>query len=156
MGQVQRPMMTLSNFPRYWPFMRGIHRSPVDCHHKGQWRGALMFSLICSWTNGWANNRDAGDLRRHHAYYDVTLNTSSTHLSPWWMPSLFGYGFVQSYKTWQSKTFADVKANTDQLINFGDIYINTIRLIAEKFPLWRMLENTLVYNNNRPVSAPCH
>ena len=30
-------------FPRYWPFMRGIHRSPVDSPQKGQWRGALMF-----------------------------------------------------------------------------------------------------------------
>ena len=41
--------------------------------HKGQWRGALMFSLNCAWTNGWANNRDAGDLRRHRAHYDVTI-----------------------------------------------------------------------------------
>ena len=32
---------------------------------KGQWRGVLMFSLICAWTNGWANNQDGGDLRRH-------------------------------------------------------------------------------------------
>ena len=28
---------------------------------KGQWRGALTLSLICAWTNGWVNNRDAGD-----------------------------------------------------------------------------------------------
>ena len=33
-------------FPRYWPFVRGIHRSPVNSPHKGQWRGAMMFSLI--------------------------------------------------------------------------------------------------------------
>ena len=31
------------HFPRYWPFARGIHRSPVNSPHKGQWRGALMF-----------------------------------------------------------------------------------------------------------------
>ena len=31
------------HFPRYWPFVRGIHRSPVNSHHKGQWRGALDF-----------------------------------------------------------------------------------------------------------------
>ena len=61
------------HFPRYWPFMRGIHRSPVNTSHKGQWRGALMFSLICSWTNGWVNNRDSGDLRRHHAHYDAIV-----------------------------------------------------------------------------------
>ena len=36
------------HFPRYWPFLRWIHRSPVNSQHKGQWRGALMFSLICA------------------------------------------------------------------------------------------------------------
>ena len=35
------------HFPRYWPFVRGIHRTPVNSPHKDQWRGALMFSLIC-------------------------------------------------------------------------------------------------------------
>ena len=33
----------------------------------------MMFSLICTWINGWVNNRDAGDLRRHRAHYDVTV-----------------------------------------------------------------------------------
>ena len=61
------------HFPHYWPFVWGIHRSPVNSPHKGQWRGALMFSLICAWTNSWVNNRDAGDLRRHRAHYDVTV-----------------------------------------------------------------------------------
>ena len=40
---------------------------------KGQWRGDLMYSLICAWTNSWENNRDAGDLRFRRAYSDVTL-----------------------------------------------------------------------------------
>ena len=61
------------HFPRYWPFVRGIHRSSVNSPHKGQWRGALMFSLICVWINGWVNNRGAGDLRRYRAHYDVTV-----------------------------------------------------------------------------------
>ena len=52
------------HFPLYWPFVRGIHRGPVNSTHKGQWRGALMFSLIYVWIHGWVNNRDAGDLRR--------------------------------------------------------------------------------------------
>ena len=34
------------HFPRYCPFVRGIHRSSVNSPHKGQWRGAVMFSLI--------------------------------------------------------------------------------------------------------------
>ena len=36
------------HFPRYWPFVRGIQRSPVNSPHKGQWREALVFSLICA------------------------------------------------------------------------------------------------------------
>ena len=52
------------HFPRNWPFVREIHRSPVNFPHKGQWRGALMFSLINAWINDWVNNREAGDLRR--------------------------------------------------------------------------------------------
>ena len=63
------------HFPRYWPFVRGIHRSPVNSPHKGQWRGALMFSLICVWINGWVINREAGDLSRYRAHYDVTVMT---------------------------------------------------------------------------------
>ena len=62
-----------NSFLRYWPFVRGIHRSPVNSPHKGQWRGALMFSLICAWINAWVNNREAGDLRRHRAHYDVIV-----------------------------------------------------------------------------------
>ena len=53
--------------------MRGIQWSPVNSPHKGQWHGALMFSLICAWINGWINNREAGDLRSHRAHYDVIV-----------------------------------------------------------------------------------
>ena len=64
------------HFPRYWPFVRGIHRSPVNSPHRGQWCGALMYYLICAWINGWVNNGEAGDLGRHsahyNAHYDVT------------------------------------------------------------------------------------
>ena len=61
------------HLPRYWPFVRGIHQSPVNSPHKGQWRGALVFSLICVWINGWVNNREAGDLRHYRTHSDVTV-----------------------------------------------------------------------------------
>ena len=53
---------------------------PVNSPHKGQWRGALMFSLICARINNWVNNREAGDLRRHRGHYDV--NVMSTQFYP--------------------------------------------------------------------------
>ena len=46
---------------------------PVNSPHKGQWDGALMFSLICAWISGWVNNREAGELRRHRGHYDVNV-----------------------------------------------------------------------------------
>ena len=63
----------METFPRYWTFVRGIHQSPATSPHKGQWRGALVLSLICAWTNSWVNDRDTGDLWRHRAYYDVIV-----------------------------------------------------------------------------------
>ena len=63
----------METFSSYLPFVQGIHWSLVNSPHKGQCRGALMFSLICGWTNGSVNNPDAGDLRCHRAHYDVTV-----------------------------------------------------------------------------------
>ena len=57
------------HFPRYWPFVQGIHRPPVNPPHKGHWRGALMFSLIFAELN----TREAGDLRRYRAHCDFIV-----------------------------------------------------------------------------------
>ena len=46
---------------------------PVNSPHKGQWRGALMFSLICARIKVWVNNGEASNLRRNRAHYDVTV-----------------------------------------------------------------------------------
>ena len=64
------------HFPRYWPFV------PVNSPHKGQWRGALMFTFICPRINDWVNNREAGDLRRHLDHYDVSVMTSWSSSRP--------------------------------------------------------------------------
>ena len=63
----------IETFSMLWPFVRGIHWSPVNSPHKSQWRGALMFSFIYVWIDGWVNNPEAGDLRHHHAHYDVIV-----------------------------------------------------------------------------------
>ena len=61
-------VMKWKQFPRYLPFVRGIHWSSVNSFYKGQWRGVLMFSLICAWIKIWMNNSVAGDLRCHRAH----------------------------------------------------------------------------------------
>ena len=63
----------METFSRYWPFVQGIHRSPVNSPHKNQWCGALIFSLICTCINGWAIDREAGDLRRYRTNFDVPV-----------------------------------------------------------------------------------
>ena len=90
------------HFPRYWPFVRGIHRSSVNSPDKGQWRGALMFSLICAWINGWVYNREAGDIRRHRAHYDVIVMKSHDSLYLALMGDLWGAFcrcFRENYRT---------------------------------------------------------
>ena len=53
---------------------------------KVQWRGALMFSLVCAWTYGWADHRYVGDLRFYHVNYDVTVMFTKmpTIHTPYW------------------------------------------------------------------------
>ena len=72
-GEWHNNVIKWKRFPPYWPFVRGIHRLPLNSPHKGQWRGALMVSLICAWINGWVSNQDAGVLRRNRGHYDVTV-----------------------------------------------------------------------------------
>ena len=71
--QVHDDVIKWKFFSRNWPFCAGNSPVPVNSPHKGQWRRALMFSLICVWINGWVNNREAGDLRRHHSHYDASV-----------------------------------------------------------------------------------
>ena len=103
-------MMTSSNekFPRYWPLVRGIHRSPVNSTHKGQWRGALVFPLTCARIHGWVNNREAGDLRRHRGNYDVTVMTNP----------LFPESYMHSLE--KRLWFGNVNEQTDFLLFSGD------------------------------------
>ena len=71
--RVHDDVIKWKHIPRYWPFVRGMHRSPVNFPHKGQWGRSLMFSLICAWINGWVNNREPGDLKRHRDHCDITM-----------------------------------------------------------------------------------
>ena len=68
-GKLHDGVIKWKHFPRYWPFVR----SPVDSPHEGQWREALLISLICAWTIGWANTRYADDLICNHAHYDTIV-----------------------------------------------------------------------------------
>ena len=68
----------METFSALLAFCAGNSPVPVNSPHKGQWRGALMFSLIYVWINAWVNNREAGDLRRHRGHYDVIVMLQSS------------------------------------------------------------------------------
>ena len=76
----------------------GIHWSPVNSHYNGQWCEALMFSLICAWTNGWINNRDAGDFICHHAHYDVIVMYSQSAVRTLWTFCVMLSGRIKLHK----------------------------------------------------------
>ena len=124
------------HFPRYWLFVRGIHRSPVNYPHKGLWRRVLMFSLICAWTKGWANHRDAGDLRRHRAHYDVNVIDPICSEPPeWWLPSHRSDFYIQ---TVGNVRLAMLKRFPWNIIVMG--------LIAFIVALWRHMATWILVN----------
>ena len=89
------------HFARYWPLAWGIHRSQVNSPHRGQWRGACMFSLICTWINGWVNTREGGEYRCHHAHYDVTGMWNFMHgLVAVYMMEMFFMGYSWEIHSW--------------------------------------------------------
>ena len=72
---IPKRMMTSSNenIFRVTGPLCGEFTGPGDSPHKGQWRGAFMFTLICVWISGWVNNHEAGDLRRYRVHYDAIV-----------------------------------------------------------------------------------
>ena len=105
----------METFSALLTFCAGNSPVPVNSPHKGQWRGALMFSLIWTSTNGLVNNREAGDLRRHRAHYVIVMICSRYHALVIW------------YHHWRCETFGIHVSQTMtihyithiKLINFG-------------------------------------
>ena len=109
-GLLYNGVIKWKHFPRYWPFVWGIHRSPVNSPHKGRWRGTFMFSLICAWTNGWTNYRDAGDLRRHRVHYDVIVMVKGIRQSHVVSPDVAEVFFVcfhPAQNCWTNSQYTD-------------------------------------------------
>ena len=116
------------HFPRNWPFVREIHRSPVNFPHKGQWRGALMFSLIYVWINDWVNNREAGDLRRQQGHYDVIVMYVDDLISGL---ERFGCNVANEYYSNTSVTkdltlLCPSFSGLQKMLNIGDVFFDRI------------------------------
>ena len=90
--------------PRYWPFVRGIHRSP-----------------IFAWINGYTNNHEAGDLLRYHALYDVIV---MLYLNQWLMIfviRIFNKNFVKNAFI-QRNVLEVLICRTPAIVVQGEIY----------------------------------
>ena len=115
-------------FPRYWPFVRGIHWSSGNSLHKGQWRGALMFSLICAWTSSSANHGDAGgNLRRHRAHYDIIVMCHPPHHRHTFLimiSSTFVCLLFLEALAWRlaNRSFVSQSRNNFKIINYRQYY----------------------------------
>ena len=120
------------HFPRYWPFVRGIHRSPGNFPHKGQWRGALMFSLICARINGWVNNCEAGDLRRYHAHNNVTVIWSFKNVSP------RHHGYLVLHQTLQNDLKVDILVwyNSEWFEYLWLIHLTNFKCLSKIWVRW--------------------
>ena len=134
------------HFPRNWPFVRGIRRSPVNSPHKGQWRRALMFSLICVWINDWVNNREAGDLRRYLVHYDVIVmvwKPGNDHCRCSWgvtLPSQYMLSWATMAKRGINLCFHRVRVDSMYKITFNEcrewVFLVTYEAFCQCFQLW--------------------
>ena len=131
---------------------------PGNSPHKGQGRGALMFSLICARINGWVNNREAGDLRRHRGHYDVTVMVF--WLTKYLLTSAFRLCFVVFFnlrttkatewlviqKRQPTKFYLHGAGGTvvcDLSCTFVSSCSNCFNLIQNQYPWWRAFNSAL-------------
>ena len=113
-----QPYMMMSsngNFFHITGPLCGIRQSPVNSLNKGKWRGALMFSLISAWLNGWVNIREAGDLRRHCDYYDATVMD--------WQWARWSTGMKQSSQLWRKYIFHCLYFEQPWIITWLNMYL---------------------------------
>ena len=81
-------MIKWKHFPHDWPFVWWFHWSLVNSPQTDWWHNALMFSLICTWTNSWVNNWNTGDFRCYWTNYDVTVMTPLKQSQHWFNSGL--------------------------------------------------------------------
>ena len=136
------------HFPRDWPFVREIHRSPVNFPHKGQWRGALIFTLICARINGWVNNHEAGDLRRNRTHCAVTVMSreyvSNVIYNPGKTEAKFDSDIFRKLLLWPSAakwTNAELISTHPNFSNFSGIGIKTQQFSVTKMQLKMQIAN---------------
>ena len=133
------------HFPRYWPFVRGIH--------KGQWHRVLMFSLICTQINSWVNNGEAGDLSHHRAHYDVTVMIGLYRYSDITMSAMASNNW--NLNCLPNRLFRRISMKTSKLHITG--YFEGNPLVTGGFPSQRAsnVENVSIkwrYHDTRPLA----
>ena len=88
------------HFPRYWPFVRVIHRHRWIPLTKASDAEFWCFLWSIPWINSWINNREAGDLRHHRAHYDVIVMDAVARTG--WAPGVYSFIFHFLITTMQS------------------------------------------------------
>ena len=106
------------HFPRCWPFVRGIHRSPVT-GTKASDAKLWCFLWSAPEKTGWVNNLEAGDLRRHRAHYDVTVMIMIT-MTTWKITNYYKV-HLNSFEKCTSRTHNICRKHIHDAIFWRDI-----------------------------------
>ena len=117
-----------------------------------QWRGTLMFSFICAWINSWVNNREAGDLRRHHAHYDVIVMEDpliEVTKSPFFVFSVMDISDIAKWRDFFQVTFTFDRCHADEP-RYYEVYFFSI-LLADDLP---SLCSSIYEHSHRQVWVP--
>ena len=125
------------HFPRYWSFVREIHRSPLNSAHKSQWGGFLMFSLICalnkhlskhSW--GWWFKTPSRSLWRH-------CNECISWECVWDMNPSYGI-YMHAKHAWAYNTYTCTYMHIIYLCTYMNRNVNRIHVHTHIHAYWRI------------------
>ena len=139
----------MDTFSALLAIYEGNSPAPGEFPLKGQWRGALMFSLICVWIKGWENNLEAGDFRRYHAHYDIIVMSMTV--------MLYEHDFVSNHRRFDcllNRLFRRRSKKTSKLRVIGLCEGNSP--VTGEFPAQRAsnAENASIWCRHHAVRSP--
>ena len=119
-------------FLRYWTFVRGIHRPPLNFPRKRQWRGVLMFPWSVPWISGWVTIVRLVIWDAIALIFDVIVMVTAAklHLSDIWSvreitksSSTFSATNISSNRVWLLQLHDTIQTKSQFGTKFSSIYL---------------------------------
>ena len=112
---------------------------------------AKLYFFMCAWTNDWANHRDAGDLRHHHAHYYVTVTFPSKIGSPQYNLGIYSISILFKVEVlWHCRHVSCVRSNSGTVNH-------SLKSVIKGWGEWNTVKPLQVQEYKKgPIGTCCH